>query len=93
MSWTKWNSPPTNDVKQVKETKCTCNSCGNVWYYGKQEVQENKAAALSNVGKAMMCCGGCIPAVLIPNKKAVDLDKCPKCGSRAITKEEVTHEV
>ena len=41
----------------------------------------------------MMCCTGCAPALLIPNQEVVDLNKCPKCGSRAITKETVEHEV
>lgn len=79
--------------KIIKETKCTCNACGNIWFYGKQESLEATGAALSNVGKSMMCLSGCIPAVFIPDKKVVDLNKYPKCGSKAITKEEVIHEV
>jgi hypothetical protein len=80
-------------MKKIKETKCTCAACGNVWYYGKTEALEATGAALQNAGKAMMCCGGCFPAVLIPDKKVVDLNKCPKCNSQAITKEVVEHEV
>lgn len=80
--------------KKIKETKCTCKSCGNIWHYGKQEIIEQAGAALENIGKSMMCCSGCfLPAVLIPDKKIVDLNKCPKCGSRAIIKEEVTYEL
>jgi len=48
---------------------------------------------MQNLGKSMMCCGGCLPAVLIPDKKVIDLNKCPKCGSKVIKKEEVIHEV
>ena len=80
-------------IKQVIETKCTCNACGNIWYYGKQEISDTKEAQLREAGKGMMCLGGCLPALLIPSKKVVDLDKCPKCGSRAVNKESVTHEV
>jgi ribosomal protein L32 len=81
----------SKELKEIKESKCTCSACGNVWYYGKQEVREQQANAMSNVGKSMMCCGGCLPSLFIPNKKVVDLNKCPKCGSRAIKKEEVIH--
>lgn len=80
-------------AKKIKETKCICSACGNIWFYGKQEVSENTIATMQNCGKAMMCCGGCFPAVLINDKKVIDLNKCLKCGSRAIKKEEIIHEV
>lgn len=88
-------SPQSTDKKPVEvcETRCTCSACGNVWYYGKEEVQKNNAAKMNQVGKAMMCCGGCFPALLIPNQEVVDLDKCSKCGSKAVRKEIVTHHV
>jgi predicted nucleic-acid-binding Zn-ribbon protein len=80
-------------AKWIKETKNTCKACGNVWFYGKQEVKQQKAAAMQNAGKGMMCCGGCLPAALIPDKKVIDLSKCPKCGSKAVVCEKVTHRV
>lgn len=49
--------------------------------------------ALSNVSKAMMCCSGCFPALLIQDKKVIDLNKCPKCGSIAVKKEIIIHNV
>jgi hypothetical protein len=79
--------------KTIKETRCTCNSCGNVWHYGKQEALESAGAAMSNAGKGMMCCTGCAPAALIPDKKVADLNKCPECGSKNIRKEQIVHEV
>jgi len=79
--------------KGIKETKCTCSACGNVWFYGKQEVQDQKANVASNAGKALACCGGCWPALLIPDKQIIDLNKCPKCGSKAVKREEVMHHV
>lgn len=79
--------------KAVQETRCTCLACGKIWHYGKRELTEMQAAALHNVGKSMMCCGGCIPAVLIKDKQVRDLNRCPECGSRHITQETVTHEV
>jgi hypothetical protein len=80
-------------AKQIREFKCTCDSCGNVWFYGKQEVDANMANALSNAGSNLMCCTGCFPAAFISEKKIVDLDKCPKCNSSAIKKEVITHEI
>ncbi len=89
--------------KLIKETKCTCQACGNIWFYGKQEYWQNKADRMQNFGKElegagndMMCCGGCLPAAFLPKpqtKQVKDLNKCPKCNSSAVKKEEVTHEV
>lgn len=80
-------------AKKIRETRVTCSSCGAVSHYGKADELQSTGAALSNAGKSMMCCTGCAPAALIPNQQAVDLNKCPKCGSRAISKEIVEHEV
>lgn len=80
-------------TKEIKETKCTCEACSNVWFYGKEDEKERKMNQIHNASKAMMCCGGCLPALLIKEKGVIDLDKCPKCGSRAVKKEVVTHNV
>jgi predicted nucleic-acid-binding Zn-ribbon protein len=89
--------------RQISEIKSTCRACGNIWFYGKKEIEQNRlaqthnaGAALSNCGKSMMCCSGCAPALFIPeaSRHAVeDLDKCPKCGSAAVAKETVIHDV
>lgn len=79
--------------KEISETKCTCQSCGNIWYYGKTDQFENLGNNMQNLGKSMMCCSGCSPAALIPNKQVIDFDKCPKCGSRAVKKEKIVHGV
>lgn len=80
-------------IKVIKENKCTCKSCGKVWYYGKQEKMEALSASMNNLGKSMMCCSGCVPALLIPNKKASNLKQCPRCNSKNVTIEEVEHNV
>lgn len=80
-------------MKKISETKCTCQACGNIWHYGKQEEFENTGKAMHNLGKSMMCCTGCAPAVFIPNQKVKDLGKCPKCNSQSIKKEKVTYEI
>jgi hypothetical protein len=89
--------------KKISETKCTCAACGHIWYYGKQEEIQNRSdrmtnssKTMSNCGSDMMCCGGCWPAVFIPKeqiKDVKDLNKCAKCNSAAIKKEQITHEV
>jgi len=79
--------------KKISETKCTCSACGNTWFYGKQDELLNGGNAMGNLGKSMMCCTGCAPALLIPDKKVIDFNRCPKCQSRAVTKEQVKYEV
>lgn len=94
------DSPPLTSPEKghgkptaVRETRCTCRSCGNVWHYGKKELVELQAAKMHNVGKAMLCCSGCLPSVLIKDKEMRDLNQCPQCGSRNTEQETVTHEV
>ena len=82
-----------NKLRKISETKATCLSCGKIWHYGKTEVLENMSGTFSNLGKSMMCCTGCAPSLLIPDKKVTDLNKCPNCGSRAIKKEDIVHEL
>lgn len=84
---------PTDKVRTITETKCTCHNCGKVWHYGKKDSLENFSNAAANVGKSMMCCTGCWPALFIHDKKVVDMKKCPQCGSRNITSEKVSYAV
>jgi len=81
------------EIKKIRETKCICKSCGNIWFYGKEDVSKSKANAVGNLGKACMCCSGCWPALLIPEHKVIDFNKCPKCGSRAVEKKIIVHNV
>lgn len=90
-------------MKKIKETKCTCKACGEVWFYGKEEAiqnfgdkMQNVGNSMSNTGSDMMCCSGCLPAAFLPvkpTKDVRDLNKCSKCGSKAVKKEVVVHEV
>ena len=91
------------NLPKIKETKCTCLACGNVWYYGKAESLQNRGQRMmnsanqsSNCSNDLLCCSGCAPALFIPKAQQVpvkDLNKCPKCNSAAIKKEIVIHEV
>ncbi len=47
---------------------------------------------MSNMGKDASCCTGC-PLGCIPKKQTKDFNKCEQCGSKAIKKEVITHEV
>jgi len=87
------NKKTEEKAKEIKETKCICEACENVWFYGKEEESERKMNQLHNASKVMACCGGCLPALLIKEKEIKDLNKCPKCGSRAVKKEVVVHNV
>ena len=90
-------------ARKIKETKCTCQACGNVWYYGKGEYLQNKGQRMinsanqsSNCSSDLLCCSGCWPAAFLPKAQQVpvkDLNKCSKCNSSAIKKEIVIHEV
>jgi len=83
--------------KYIKETKCTCNSCGNVFYYGKKEVWENRSKICDNLAKeasAASCCY-CNPFInATKNENTItDFNRCPNCGSKNVTKEEISHEI
>lgn len=76
----------------MKETKCTCQACGNIWYYGRKEAVEAKMAGLNKFGDTLLRIGQGGLAWLIPENNKQDItNKCPKCNSGAITKEEVNH--
>lgn len=75
-------------AKKIKETRATCKACGEVWHYGKADAIQNFGEQMQDAGKSMMCCGGCLP-----KSTQRDLSKCPKCGSSAVEREQVIHEV
>ncbi|MCC6290856.1 hypothetical protein IT398_02225 [Candidatus Nomurabacteria bacterium] len=80
--------------KEVRETKCTCVACDNVWFYGKSDIRLENQKKAGNQLKVMACCSGCwLPAIALPHQRVIDLDKCPKCGSKSVKKEEVVHYV
>jgi hypothetical protein len=86
-------SKKETQVKIIKEKKCTCVECGKIWHYDKKDAFENNLNKVSNAGKAMSCCGGCIPALLIKDKEVVDFERCSSCSSKNIKCEEISHEV
>ena len=83
--------------KRVWEIKCTCRSCGNIWFYGKQEVKESEQADVNAYLERGCFPPGCLSTLTSPNEKVnekvISFGNCPKCGSGDITKEVETHEV
>lgn len=55
--------------KKQTQQKCTCKSCGNVYYYSSTDQKINVANALIGTYYTM--------------NKVKDFRQCPKCGSRA----------
>ena len=81
-------------IRKIQETKCTCSACGNIWFYGKADVTKEINKSDFNTIKTLACCSGCwLPALVIPHREPIDFSKCPKCNSKAITKEAVVHDV
>lgn len=82
-----------NHIKKVEETRCTCTACGKVWYYGKREVYGNFSKKLRNAGKDISGATCCCWPMSYMNREQTDLDKCPNCGSKAVKKEQISHDV
>lgn len=76
----------------IEEVECDCQACGNRWYISALDKSEESTQQDREDVRCFLCCTGCFPALLIPDKN-IDLGKCPKCGSRAIKKKAIKHEV
>ena len=61
--------------KKQEQKKCTCKSCGNIYYYSATDQKINIANALIGTYYTM--------------NQVKDFRQCPKCGSRAATAEKV----
>jgi DNA-directed RNA polymerase subunit RPC12/RpoP len=74
--------------KQIAETKCVCTQCSNVWFFGSTDKIDDISNRLIAVGAHMQgkSLTGSYHEQLIK-----DADKCPQCGSRAITKQKVKY--
>lgn len=84
----------------IKEIKCKCNQCGNIWHYLEEDEKKLKNQA---AGNALMGCGMlgmcCSPFGAIFSNKSLDLQreldkmkKCPKCNSTDIERTPIYHE-
>ncbi|MBM2820918.1 MAG: hypothetical protein HW405_678 [Candidatus Berkelbacteria bacterium] len=91
---------PTPRPKELKEIKNTCQGCGHTWFYDRSDQLKNFGEKMDVVSDDLVktsCCCLFFPlgflTFLIPKKKVIDLNRCPKCGSKAIKKETVTHNI
>jgi DNA-directed RNA polymerase subunit RPC12/RpoP len=87
--------PKRNGIgpKRIQETRCTCSACGKVWYYGKKDVYNNVSKQIRNAGKTISGASCCCWPMSYMNREETDMGKCPSCGSKAVIKEQITHEV
>ena len=85
-----------NSKGMIKEIKCKCNQCGNVWHYLEEDEKKLKSQATSN---ALLGCGMCCnPFGALFSNKSIDLQreigkikKCPKCNSTDVTRTPTYH--
>jgi len=77
----------------IQETRCTCSACGKIWYYGKTEALSDFAAKTRNAGKNIAGCSCCCWPMYYMSREKTGLNECPSCGSKAVKKEQITHEV
>lgn len=75
---------PLPQTKYIQETKLTCQACGHVWHYSDKDAWKEIGNALMDMSSVKVWGQG---------SKDAPWEKCPKCGSRAMTKEKVTYEV
>jgi len=81
----------------IKEIKCKCNQCGNVWHY--LEEDEKKLKNQSGLNACIGCGMCCNPFGAIFSNKSMDLQreigkmkKCPKCNSIDVLRTTIYHE-
>lgn len=81
------------EMGKVTEIRCTCQSCKGTYHYGAADELQACFGNMSNAGRSMMCCSGCAPAAALKKEQIRDLNQCPFCGSRNVTKVKVVHNV
>jgi hypothetical protein len=69
--------------KLIEETKYVCTQCNTIWFYGKQDKMDDVSNRLISIGALMQ---GKSLTGTYHEQLIKDNSKCPKCGSRAITK-------
>lgn len=71
--------------QKLIEYECTCQHCNKVFYYDNIEALDSVARQMYAAGSILLGRGA---TGMLVSGQAKDLDKCPDCNSRAITKTE-----
>lgn len=74
--------------RYVRETQGTCSVCKHTWYFNMADILREKGKQMKNTGKDLLALG-LLPLALIPNEQIRDLERCPNCGSRAVSLKDV----
>lgn len=84
---------PANDVgaRHIHECICTCLNCGNEFSYNNNDISKNKEGRWTDLASAYSAISGSrIEKSISYNHQKqsynVDFNKCPKCGSKKISK-------
>jgi len=72
--------------KVIMQYKCTCLDCGATWKYGYDEAEQVESDRHKQNFKSTFEMAF-IPLMAIPDKYIRNLNKCPRCGSQNIKKE------
>lgn len=80
--------------KHIKEIKCKCNQCKNVWHYLPKDEQGQKTEEFGkDLIQSTACC--CNPIGILVGglrKRPRPLDQCPNCNSKDVSKKEIYYE-
>lgn len=83
-----------SEINILKEIRCTCKSCGKIWYYTNKDIAHEGLKSFNNFSKDFyQSCDCCILGAMMPRDKIRDLKRCPSCESKNVSFEEVAHKV
>jgi hypothetical protein len=79
-----------NEIKSYyREIKGTCPQCINIWFFNKNDEKNEQLKISKNSLKSLYGLFFFMPLALMPDAEIKELKRCPKCGSRAVTINEV----
>lgn len=77
--------------RYVRETQGMCSVCKHVWHFNAKDVFAQTGKQMKNMGKDLLALGVFLPLSLLPNEQIQELERCPKCGTRAVTLSDVVN--
>ena len=81
----------TEGVRHIHEYICTCLNCGNTFSYNNDDISKDKEGRWNDLASTFSAIGGSkIEKSIFYNHQKqsynADFNKCPKCGSKKISK-------